>query len=286
MSAAPARKFGQPSPLYERKPDPAPASSDMSASRPQTNLLLQAGQLLLEYNESTGAIHRALLATARALTDEPCHVMVTYRGVAVSLGEEPPGMRPVRAITTRPQARPRVLGQVRRGELDAVAAAACLERVEADTPRPPAGWSPRPSARRRRPGVPAGRGRGRSDDRRPGNWIGRSPGWNSAPTMLPADCRWPPPSWCSPRRPGNPFGLDPDAGTRLVVPAPHGGAGPHFINRLLDLIDNCLPLAWRWDWRMHPVRQRGIVLGVELTLGPLRQPAARPDRLNLTPKWS
>jgi hypothetical protein len=51
----------------------------MSALRLQTNLLLQAGRLLLAYNESTGEIHRALTATARALTDETCHVKAVRR---------------------------------------------------------------------------------------------------------------------------------------------------------------------------------------------------------------
>ena len=69
----------------------------MSALRLQTDLLLQAGRLLLAYNESTGAIHRALTATARALTDETCHVVVSYRGVAVSLAREGPAVEPVSA---------------------------------------------------------------------------------------------------------------------------------------------------------------------------------------------
>ena len=60
----------------------------MSVRHLQTDLLLQAGRLLLEYNESTAAIHRALTRTARALTDETSHVVVSYHGVAVSLAGE------------------------------------------------------------------------------------------------------------------------------------------------------------------------------------------------------
>ena len=56
----------------------------MSPRQLNTELLLQAGRLLLEYNESTEAIHRALTETARALTEETCHVAVSYRGVAAS----------------------------------------------------------------------------------------------------------------------------------------------------------------------------------------------------------
>jgi uncharacterized membrane protein YjjP (DUF1212 family) len=112
----------------------------MSARRLPTELLLQAGRLLLEYNESTGAIHRALTATARALTDDTCHVVVSYRGVAVSLGGEGPVLEPVNELryNTAVQARVHeVLERVRRSDLDASAALACLGRVEADTPRHP-----------------------------------------------------------------------------------------------------------------------------------------------------
>jgi hypothetical protein len=53
---------------------------------------------LLEYNESTMAIHRALSATARALTDDACHIAVSYNGVAVSLAGEAPALLPVREL--------------------------------------------------------------------------------------------------------------------------------------------------------------------------------------------
>jgi hypothetical protein len=56
----------------------------MDTRRLQTELLVHAGRLLLEYNESTGAIH-ARWRRQPALTDEPCHVAVAYGGVAVSL---------------------------------------------------------------------------------------------------------------------------------------------------------------------------------------------------------
>ena len=112
----------------------------MTALRLQTDLLVQAGRLLLEYNESTGEIHRALTAAAKALTDEPCHVAVSYGGVTVSLAGEAPSLLPVRELryNTAVQARVHdVLGQVRRGELDAPTALACLHTVEAETPRHP-----------------------------------------------------------------------------------------------------------------------------------------------------
>ena len=55
-----------------------------------TELLAHAGRLLLEYDESTEAIHRTLTATSRALSDEACQVAVSYSGVAVSLAGEAP----------------------------------------------------------------------------------------------------------------------------------------------------------------------------------------------------
>src|SRR5262245_59300798 len=110
----------------------------MSTRRLHTELLVNAGRLLLEYNQSTGAIHRTLAATARALTDEACHVAVSYNGVAVSLAGEGPALLPVRELryNTAVQARVHtILEQVRRGELEPATALARLGRVEADTPR-------------------------------------------------------------------------------------------------------------------------------------------------------
>jgi uncharacterized membrane protein YjjP (DUF1212 family) len=103
----------------------------------QTELLAHAGRLLLEYNESTGAIHRALAATARALTDAACNVAVSYNGVVVSLAGETPVLMPVRELRYNMGVQARVheiLEQVRRGNLEPSAALACLGRVETDTP--------------------------------------------------------------------------------------------------------------------------------------------------------
>jgi uncharacterized membrane protein YjjP (DUF1212 family) len=110
----------------------------MSARRLQTDLLLHAGRLLLEYNESTGEIHRALTATARALTEETCHVAVSYGSVAVSLGGEGTALEPVSELRYNMAVQARVhdiLEQVRRGALDPSAALARLADVEAVTPR-------------------------------------------------------------------------------------------------------------------------------------------------------
>jgi uncharacterized membrane protein YjjP (DUF1212 family) len=108
--------------------------------RLETDLLLQAGRLLLEYNESTAEIHRALTATARVVAGEPFHVVVTYRGVAISLGAESPALAEIDELrfNTAVQASVhRILAQVQGGRLDPAAALAALRTVEADTPRYP-----------------------------------------------------------------------------------------------------------------------------------------------------
>jgi uncharacterized membrane protein YjjP (DUF1212 family) len=110
----------------------------MSARRLQTDLLVCAGRLLLEYNESTGTIHRTLTAVAKALTDESYQVTISYGSVAVSVAGEVPSSLPVRELryNTAVQARVHaILGQLRRGELEPAMALAQLGRVEADTPR-------------------------------------------------------------------------------------------------------------------------------------------------------
>src|SRR5262249_50832380 len=98
-----------------------PVEVPMSARRLQTELLVHAGRLLLEYNESTEGIHRALKATARALTDETCHVVVSYQGVAVSLAREGATVEPVSELRYNVAVRVRIheiLEQVRRADLE------------------------------------------------------------------------------------------------------------------------------------------------------------------------
>src|SRR4051812_48813271 len=112
----------------------------MDTRRLQTELLVHAGRLLLEYNESTEAIHRALEATAGVLTDQACHVAVFYGGVAVSLAGEAPVLLPLRELryNNAMQARVHAIrgGGGRRG-MDAAEALTRLGKVEADTPRHP-----------------------------------------------------------------------------------------------------------------------------------------------------
>jgi uncharacterized membrane protein YjjP (DUF1212 family) len=99
-----------------------------------------AGRLLLEYNESTGSIDRALTTTAGALTNDKCEVAVTYRGVAIELadgGSQRMSVREIRqnaALLARVHA---ILERVRSGDVESAAALEQLNRVEAETPGHP-----------------------------------------------------------------------------------------------------------------------------------------------------
>jgi uncharacterized membrane protein YjjP (DUF1212 family) len=103
-----------------------------------TEILGNAGRLLLEYNESTGEIHRTLEATGRALTPEKCDVVVSYGGVAVSLAGDGPLLMPVRELRYNAALQTRVhliLRHVCRRDLEPSTALAQLKCVEANTPR-------------------------------------------------------------------------------------------------------------------------------------------------------
>jgi uncharacterized membrane protein YjjP (DUF1212 family) len=103
-------------------------------------LLAQAGRLLLEYSESTGEIHRALASCAKSLSNDACEVIVSYNGVAVSLGAHGPLIMPVRELRLNMAVQAAVhsiLDRACRGRLDATTALAELEQVEATAPRLP-----------------------------------------------------------------------------------------------------------------------------------------------------
>lgn len=264
----------------------------MSTRRLQTELLAQAGRLLLEYNESTGAIHRALTATARALTDDACHIAVSYNGVAVSLAGEGPALMPVRelryntAVQTRVHA---ILEQVRCGKIELAAALARLGRVEAETPRHPrwvavlvlgvaaaclAGLLGADTGAAAVAGLATGLGlltRQELSRRHfslltlplTAAFIGSALGglairlgWTRTPSLV------------------------------LTVPALMLVPGPHLINGVLDLIDNHLPMSLARLGLAAGVllaSALGIVLGGELTLPDGLPPdqGAGVDHLNL-----
>jgi uncharacterized membrane protein YjjP (DUF1212 family) len=264
----------------------------MTTRRLQTELLAHAGRLLLEHNESTGEIHRALTATASALGGGACHIAVSYGGVAVSLAGEGPALESIRELryNTAVQARVHtILEQVRRGDLDPASAGALLGRVEADTRRH-ARWlavlvlGVAAASLAGLLGADAGAaavsalatGLGLAARQELGGrhfslltlpltaaFIGAvlgglaiRLGWTATPELV------------------------------LIVPALMLVPGPHLINGLLDLIDNYLPMSLARLGLATGIllaSALGIVLGVELTLpDPLpAEQAANADHLNL-----
>jgi uncharacterized membrane protein YjjP (DUF1212 family) len=255
----------------------------MTDRRLATDLLLEAGRLLLEFNESTAEIHRALSTTAYSLTGEPCHVMVTYRGVAVSLGGESPSLAEIDELRFNTAAQARVhgiLADVQAGRLEAVSALAALCSVEATTPRYPRWLSAAvlglaaASLARLLGADPAAAGvagvataigllaRQALGRRRFGpltlaftaaligalaGGLAIRLGWTGSPELV------------------------------LVVPALMVMPGPHLINGLLDLIDNHLPMSLArlgLAAGLLTAAAAGVALGVELTL-PDPEPVVR-----------
>jgi uncharacterized membrane protein YjjP (DUF1212 family) len=149
MKAARVPKYVLLRPLFDDRPRRCKRSSallgtgegsnrSMSDSQLHTNLLLQAGRLLLEYNESTAQIHRTLKATAKALTGEVCHVSVSYRGLTVSLPGQLAGHESIQELRYSMAAQARVheiLNRVRQSKLEPEMALSLLRAVECETPR-------------------------------------------------------------------------------------------------------------------------------------------------------
>jgi uncharacterized membrane protein YjjP (DUF1212 family) len=257
-----------------------------------TELLLRGGRLLLEYNESSGAIHRVLTATAQALTDQPCHFVVTYRGIAIWMEGQGLALEPVHelrynmAVLARVRA---VLEQVRCGEIEPAAALARLNSVEADTPRHSrwlailvltAGSAAlsallgSDAAAMVVVGVATGLGL----------WVRQELGRHHVSLLLLPLAA----AFLGALVGGFAIriGLTETPEHVLIVPALMLVPGPHLINGLLDLIDNHLPMSVaRLGLAMGILLASalGIVLGIELTLPDptFAGSAARPDHLNL-----
>jgi uncharacterized membrane protein YjjP (DUF1212 family) len=264
----------------------------MSTRRLPTELLAHAGQLLLEYNDSTHAIHRALTATSRVLSDETCQVAVSYGGVTVSLGGEAPLLMPVRELryNTAVQARVHaILDRVRRGDLEPTAALAQLDRVETDAPRHSrlvaililgaaaaslAGLLGADAGAAAVAGLATGLGLLSRQE------LGRR---RFSLLVLPLTA-----ALIGAILGGLTIRLDwtGTPGLALIVPALMLVPGPHLINGILDLIDNHLPMSMARLGLAAGIllaSALGIVLGIELTLpGPLpSEPGVSADRLNL-----
>jgi uncharacterized membrane protein YjjP (DUF1212 family) len=263
----------------------------MSTPRPETNLLLQAGRLLVEYNESTAAIHQALAATAKALTEGTFRIVISYRGVTVSLDGEGPALESVGELRYNTAVQSRVheiLEDVRSGQVDVEAGLTCLQRVESDTSRHPlwlailalgaaaaslAGLLGADLGAATTAGLATGLGLLARQGLACGHFsllalplvaalIGAflgglviRQGWTRTPDLV------------------------------LVVPALMLVPGPHLINGLLDLIDNYIPMCLaRLGLAVGILlaSAAGIIIGVELTLpNPIAgDPKSSSDYLN------
>lgn len=241
----------------------------------QTQMLSRAGHLLLEYNESTAAIERALTTTAQKVSTGPCEVVVSYNGVMISLADEKPLIQPVRELRYNAALQARVhsiLQRVRDGEIDATHALTLLNQIEAETPKHPS-WLVAlvlglaaaalacllgaDAAGATAAGIGTGLGllARRELGRRHFNLL-----------MLPftAALIGAVLSGIAIR-----FGWTGTPGLALIVPSLMLIPGPHLINALLDLVDNYLPMSLaRFGLAIAIIAASalGIVLGIELTL--------------------
>jgi uncharacterized membrane protein YjjP (DUF1212 family) len=262
------------------------------ARRLHVGLLVHAGRLLLEYNESTAEIHRALTSTSRVLTDEACHIAVSYGGVAVTLGEKGAVLVAVHEIRYNAAVQARVhaiLAQVRHGQLEPATALAYLDRVEGDTPRH-SRWVSifflgiAAASLAALLGADVGAGAVAGLATAAGLFVRHELGrWHFSLLALPLAAALV----------GSILGgLAIRLGwTRtpelvLIVPALMLVPGPHLINGLLDLIDNHVPMSIaRLGLALGILfaSALGIALGVELTLqgSPLPDQSAQPERLNV-----
>lgn len=254
-------------------------------------LLAQAGRLLLEYSDSTSGIQRALTTTARALTDEPCIVAVSYDGVAVSLGANGPRLMPVRELRFNMAIQAgvhSVLDQVRTGALDATTALSRLERIEAEAPRH-SRWlvvlmlGAAAASLAALLGADAGAvicsGASTSLGLAARQELGRR---HLSVLTLPfvaaligavvgsAAIVW---GWT--RTPG----------LALIVPALILVPGPHFLNGLLDLFDNYVPMSiarLTLSTGIVTAAALGTIVGVEAILGEFPQAAINDGSERLT----
>jgi uncharacterized membrane protein YjjP (DUF1212 family) len=112
----------------------------MTERQQQIRMLVHAGALLLEYNESSAGIIDALKSTARTFGEQRCDVAVRYLEVAVCCADEPPALRTVKELRLNAAVRTRiheVLQQIRTRQIDIASAAILLNRVSHDTPGHP-----------------------------------------------------------------------------------------------------------------------------------------------------
>jgi uncharacterized membrane protein YjjP (DUF1212 family) len=248
----------------------------------ESRLLLQAGRLLLEYNESTGEIHRTLQATAKSLSAGDCQIAISYGGIAVTLAGDSPAMQSVKALRYNSAVQAQIHGilqQVRGGKLAAPAGLARLATVEARTPKH-AGWlvalllgaaaASLAGLLGADVGAAAIAGAATGLGLLARHRLGR---WPVSPLALPLAAAFI----------GGFLGAmairlgwtrTPELA--LIVPGLMLVPGPHLINALLDLFDNYLPMSlarFGLATGILLASAAGIVLGIEAAQLPLHTAA-------------
>ena len=246
----------------------------MSNRRVETALLVEAGRLLLEYNESTGSIHRVLARTARALTRDSCTVSVEYGGVSVSIGDDAPLFQPVRELryNMRLQSRVRgILADLQARRLDAVAARTQLSQALAESPRHPRGLAVSALALAAAAlalilGADAGAAVAAGVSTGLGLLVRQELGRRHANLLaLPLTAAL---MGSLIGSAAIQLGWTASGELALIVPALMLVPGPHLINGLLDLVENYLPMSVARLTLATGIllsSALGIVLGIELT---------------------
>jgi uncharacterized membrane protein YjjP (DUF1212 family) len=260
--------------------------------RTQTKILACAGRLLLEYNESTGAIQRTLAATAQTLTNEHFDVAITYGGVVVTLGDDAPLRMPVRELRYNGSLQAlvhRILSDVRTGRLGPDVALAQLERAEVETPAH-SRWTAvallgiAASSLVMLLGADLGAvivvGVGSGLGLLARQELGRRH-FNLLTLPLTAAFIGAALGGLAIR-----FGWTETPALVLIVPSLMLIPGPHLINGLLDLVENYLPMSMARLGLASGIliaAALGIVLGIELTLSapPIAEQVAKTGHLNL-----
>ncbi len=258
----------------------------------RAELLASAGQLLLEYNECTGEIHRILAATARKLAYANFDLAVSYGGVVVSFGDDAPVLKPVRELRYNADVQARIhliLAAVCRGDLDANSALHQLLRIEADS-RKHSRWlavvvlGTAAACLAILLGADLGAVLVAGTSTALGLLIRQELGRRHFTLLaLPFSAAF---IGAAVGGLAIRFGWTATPGHILIVPSLMLVPGPHLINGLMDLVDNYLPMSLARLGLATGILfagALGIVAGMELTLTdpPTAAQSAGPDQLNL-----
>ena len=117
-----------------------PANTVAMNDSTESRLLATAGRLLLEYNDSTREIEETLAATAAAISPAKFATSISYSGIVIWLGDNPPLLIRVCQLHHNASLQAHVhsiLAKVKRGKLDCTEAIHELKLAEAKHPLHP-----------------------------------------------------------------------------------------------------------------------------------------------------